>query len=1309
MPGKNLQTNNPWLGLRTYPEGITLYGRNKETVELSQKILYNTQTVIYGRSGIGKSSILKAGIFPILRRNNYFPVYVRLVHDNEQDASYNRQIIDAIDTELGHLRIEDLSAPNGATTKEVQGWRRETTPVFPREQEESLWEFFHRHEFFYKADESSEPVTIVPALVFDQFEEIFTLQKDENTAARFFEDLACLINNICPDYLLAPTNENDAQDIQPVHGSSLIKRGITKSYSTDYIDSTNLHLIISLREDFLSHLERNTQNIPLLKHNRYCLLPLNEDQAAEVIMSPAPGLVSVDVAKKIICKITKADPDDFEIDDNPELEVDSAILSLFLSELYNKKSPDADCITAGLVEQFGDNIIPDFYERTVAEISKTAIATLEKRLVTKDGRRDSIYLDQAIDAGVKPAEIDYLLKHRLLRSYSWRDGTRIEFAHDVLCGTILNRRAETERAEQLEALKKAKQAKRRLSITLSIISLTILTVAIFIIDGWFDIKETRYQYMTKCNCWPQGWRELSADETQHLNCHYVFYTKGRYGKPFLVEARNGYGKLTTDHNMATYLVNHFDDSDNNANAEMKEKLATTVKWEFIPDNSGEFCLQEKAYDREGSLIYCYNNTRVSDNRIVSTYTDEYGFPLTMRDSRYIYLRTTLDENGYEALQEFYDDKGFPVTNKDSAYQTERRYFSDGRQAYEASRFVNGKMMTDRVGNCGWEILERNKMGLESLSIYFNDEYTPCRVNDGTMIERWEYDTYGRLTKETYWMINDSTTSIDTIKSYLKTAKLKLLPDTNNVGIHGYILEYNGHGQNTAYCTIDTCGNKQIPTGGNYAEILRDYDRRGNMTSEIALDHNGDTVQCRYYEFDDNDKEIFAKSFSIENGDTTLWYHKHRDNMRNIIVIDDYYPALGSYLHSEYDSNDNQTLHAYYLIENNEPDYDGYQWHKTVTEYVYNSDSTQVTITERYLNRDMKPCAYSDSEQFHKVITVVDSINHTKSIMRYTTDNIRGTGADYTENLDEKFYQGFMNIFDEKFKQKTAETSLGQDGSPCRTYTNETYYYQARLIKSIKPSQTDHIGWYFINEFGEPSLMRNDGLTSSATIRDKHYNEHGKEISENDPRQPLLVAIEDGYGLGFKDGDILYRQDDWTMWHHEDDPRAFIYDLDLELTADKEHKFTVIRFNPKKNDYEFVTITVPAGDERISQLNHMPFYCTKAEEERVYAKLYADQFPHAYILDPVEGGEIHSKGLIHIAYLMRINDWDMSQHFNGNIDSIKSVFERNRKKVKHITVYDIETDEIKDFVIESDTVGVYYAPYYLKPSRYNYLIKKLQNR
>ena len=81
---------NPWKGLNFYLEGEKLYGRDNEIQSLAQYVINNTQTVLYGRSGIGKSSIINAGIFPVARREGLYPISIRLKHDVE--ASYVTQV-----------------------------------------------------------------------------------------------------------------------------------------------------------------------------------------------------------------------------------------------------------------------------------------------------------------------------------------------------------------------------------------------------------------------------------------------------------------------------------------------------------------------------------------------------------------------------------------------------------------------------------------------------------------------------------------------------------------------------------------------------------------------------------------------------------------------------------------------------------------------------------------------------------------------------------------------------------------------------------------------------------------------------------------------------------------------------------------------------------------------------------------------------------------------------------------------------------------------------------------------------------------
>jgi formylglycine-generating enzyme required for sulfatase activity len=57
------------------------FGREYDVVHASQKILSSKLTVLYGKSGIGKTSLICAGIIPRLVQNGYLPVYSRCIGD----------------------------------------------------------------------------------------------------------------------------------------------------------------------------------------------------------------------------------------------------------------------------------------------------------------------------------------------------------------------------------------------------------------------------------------------------------------------------------------------------------------------------------------------------------------------------------------------------------------------------------------------------------------------------------------------------------------------------------------------------------------------------------------------------------------------------------------------------------------------------------------------------------------------------------------------------------------------------------------------------------------------------------------------------------------------------------------------------------------------------------------------------------------------------------------------------------------------------------------------------------------------------
>lgn len=479
-----MSTTNPWIGLKSYQEGETLYGRGKDVLALSQCIINNTQTVVYGKSGIGKSSVIEAGIFPIVRKIGIFPVRIRLEHNAEP---YNRQIFRQILFELGRLRKDSLNDAGERVVRYEKGFAVELTPVIDPEKE-SLWEFFHRYEFH---DENGE--RLIPMPVLDQFEEIFTLESDPQKITDFFGELADLLNGVVPDYVgeasddYSGMKEGTTQGVND-DGLPLLEFKVEDSQFEKYLPSSDFHFVITLREDFLSYLERYTENIPCLKQNRFCLQSIDEEQAIQIITKPIPGIASQETAHEIISKVTGSGQKTGTL----QGQVDSAILSLYLSRLYDKMAENGkDVFSDDLIKAFGDHIIRDFYHECIAGINPASIRYLEDKLVNTDGFRESISVANVIQDGiVSPKDIATLKERHLIHDFSDSNGVlRIEYIHDKICDVVMESKKNHEFEEknqklllESQRLRAAQRASRRRIAALGVISLLILALSVFSIQ-----------------------------------------------------------------------------------------------------------------------------------------------------------------------------------------------------------------------------------------------------------------------------------------------------------------------------------------------------------------------------------------------------------------------------------------------------------------------------------------------------------------------------------------------------------------------------------------------------------------------------------------------------------------------------------------------------------------------------------------------------------------------------------------------------------------------------------------------------------
>ncbi|MBW8878094.1 MAG: hypothetical protein JF614_24285 [Acidobacteria bacterium] len=448
-----LNRDNPWPGLDPFDEADREYfhGRTVESAELLRLVRREPLTVVFGRSGLGKTSLLKAGLFPLLRAEDYLPVYVRLDHA-EGAPPLREQVFRGLQAACEAERVQ-ASQPT---------------------QEESLWSFFHRRDAeFWSA--KNRPVT--PVIVFDQFEEIFT-SGQETTAARsrsaaFLAELGDLAENRPPDAVQ-----------QALEADSTAARGFDFKRST-------VKLVLSFREDFLAEMEGLKGQMPSLMYNRFRLLLMSGDQAYEVITRAGGALVDDDVALRIIRLAWKNDSSIRAI--SPRIEIDPALLSVVCSELNHKRQqaePPLDRITPALLEGADREILSGFYERGMAGLDPAVRTFVEDELITERGYRDSHALEDALALpGVTSEALDALIRSRLLRVDERQSVRRLELTHDVLTRVVKESR-DNRRAREAEEAALAQQRRNRRNAAL-VLAGALVVIVLAGLAGWSTWKATK--------------------------------------------------------------------------------------------------------------------------------------------------------------------------------------------------------------------------------------------------------------------------------------------------------------------------------------------------------------------------------------------------------------------------------------------------------------------------------------------------------------------------------------------------------------------------------------------------------------------------------------------------------------------------------------------------------------------------------------------------------------------------------------------------------------------------------------------------
>ena len=463
---------NPFMRFRTYEEkdANSFFGRDQDIIGLSSLVKTCPVTVCYSDSGIGKSSLINAGVSPRLKEEQYFPIYLLFDSISERtdfdsiiiNALNNSRALNSIwdngseemEASLCKITLSDNVAPalNGSED-EAKGLRFHFECCIPESDEmlqeldkklkdKSLWWFLRTRELVCRV--MGRNIDFQPLLIFDQFEELFDKCADFESCKYFFLWFKGLLSTEAPalvkekyrELQFAYISEGKATQVLP--GKDCIKA------------------LFSIRREYIGQLDywtiqRTDTYMAAFQSNRYFLRPLSAEQAEEVITRRGSDS-SLERWKSQILACAKDGNDGYA----------SMILSVVCHELYDHGVDYAPMLEdADDPKVLGNVLLANVYADAIkaTSISKRTLEKIEDDLVDEQGKRRRILTDDESYhiSKIKNADaiIDNLCSQGIIKRTSDESNqqTRIELVHDRLAQVVVNKRRSVKKFRTIKLIR----------------------------------------------------------------------------------------------------------------------------------------------------------------------------------------------------------------------------------------------------------------------------------------------------------------------------------------------------------------------------------------------------------------------------------------------------------------------------------------------------------------------------------------------------------------------------------------------------------------------------------------------------------------------------------------------------------------------------------------------------------------------------------------------------------------------------------------------------------------------------------------
>lgn len=423
----------------TSKQAHLFYGRKAEARRLHHLIDDRQLTVLYGRSGYGKSSLLNAAVLPLMKEQGYHLINVRLGAWTPQSTNTPlRSTVQAIaenPADLEKTILDDL----------VQ-W------------DNSLW--------YYTKTFSINTKKPKLLFVFDQFEELFTYPQKE--IELYENSLAELLKTSLPQRY-----RNQLKQKKELEAHEQRKA---------VFERLDIKIVIAIRSNRFHLLERLSPSLPDILQNTLELDALEREGARSAIVGPA-GETQGDFASPPFTYALDAQEEilDFLIQEG---RIEGILLQMLCSyfERLILENPGKTTITpSDLLASSGDNdgfgngmerIVDLYYRHRIDDLpdeqEETVKRFIEDNLVQKvgnGGMRLSMHQAQIKERfGIEAATLNALVRNGLLRTEPFlRGGVTYELTHDRLITPVLKSKAvfDAGEADRLKQQLEEEERKRK--------------------------------------------------------------------------------------------------------------------------------------------------------------------------------------------------------------------------------------------------------------------------------------------------------------------------------------------------------------------------------------------------------------------------------------------------------------------------------------------------------------------------------------------------------------------------------------------------------------------------------------------------------------------------------------------------------------------------------------------------------------------------------------------------------------------------------------------------------------------------------